>query len=234
MFKNILQFFKGKDFLNQVLEDFKAMLDDAEEMYQCVCKKLIHNEDSPGLKDKIYSIDKNINEREKDIRKRIVEHLAIQPSVNIPTSLLLMSVVKDAERLGDYSKNLYEVTTLLTNPIDPNTFKNLFGNIDNEILDFFKQTKDASVTGMALPGSVITFPATVGISSTVPDPLSVLAIVQPPQVSSHEQIDLVLLDMIMPVLGGREAFHKFREIKSNCKVLISSGFTKDQDLKGID
>ncbi|MCK4918057.1 MAG: hypothetical protein KAI91_01890 [Candidatus Omnitrophica bacterium] len=145
MFKNILEFFKGKDFLNQVLEDFKAMLDDAEEMFRSVCKKLIYNEDDPELKDKIYSIDKKINELQKDIRKRIVEHLAIQPSVNIPTSLLLMSVVKDAERLGDYSKNLYEVTTLLTNPIDPNTFKNLFGNIDNEILDFFKETKDAFI-----------------------------------------------------------------------------------------
>lgn len=145
MFKNILEFFKGKDFLNQVLEDFKAMLDDAEEMFRSVRKKLIYDEDDPGLKDKIYSIDKKINELQKDIRKRIVEHLAIQPSVNIPTSLLLMSVVKDAERLGDYSKNLYEVTTLLTNPIDPNTFKNLFGNIDNEILDFFKETKDAFI-----------------------------------------------------------------------------------------
>ncbi|MCK5493490.1 MAG: hypothetical protein KAJ14_10310, partial [Candidatus Omnitrophica bacterium] len=117
----------------------------AEEMFRSVCKKLIYNEDDPELKDKIYSIDKKINELQKDIRKRIVEHLAIQPSVNIPTSLLLMSVVKDAERLGDYSKNLYEVTTLLTNPIDPNTFKNLFGNIDNEILDFFKETKDAFI-----------------------------------------------------------------------------------------
>ena len=145
MFKNILEFFKGKDFLNQVLEDFKAMLDDAEEMFRSVCKKLIYNEDDPELKDKIYSIDKKINELQKDIRKRIVEHLAIQPSVNIPTSLLLMSVVKDAERLGDYSKNLYEVTTLLTKPINPNTFKDLFGNIDNEILDFFKETKDAFI-----------------------------------------------------------------------------------------
>ncbi len=145
MFKNILQFFKGKDFLNQVLEDFKTMLDAAEEMFKSVRKKLIYNEDEPGLKDKIYSIDKKINELEKDIRKRIVEHLAVQPSVNIPTSLLLMSVVKDAERLGDYSKNLYEVTTLLTNPINLNTYKNLFSNIDSEILGLFNQTKDAFI-----------------------------------------------------------------------------------------
>ena len=108
MFKNLLQFWKGKDFLTQVLEEFKNMLDDAEIMFSSVCKRLINNEEEPGLKDKIYDIDKKVNDLQRDIRKRVVEHLAIQPSVDVSTSLLLMSVVKDAERLGDYAKNLYQ------------------------------------------------------------------------------------------------------------------------------
>ena len=38
------------------------------------------------------------------------------------------------------------------------------------------------------------------------------------------QIDLVLLDMIMPKLGGHSAFYKIKEIDPSIKILLSSGF----------
>jgi PAS domain S-box-containing protein len=44
------------------------------------------------------------------------------------------------------------------------------------------------------------------------------------------EIDLVILDMIMPVMGGREAFGKLREIDPNIPVIISSGFSKEDDI----
>ena len=145
MFRNLLQFWKGKDFLNQVLEDFKNMLDDAQEMFASVCQRLLHNEPEVGLEDKVYDIDRRVNELERDIRKRVVEHLSIQPSVDVPTSLLLMSVVKDAERLGDYAKNLLEVTKFLAKPIDKKKYQDLFNNIEDEILELFKRTKKAFI-----------------------------------------------------------------------------------------
>ena len=145
MFKNHLHFWKGKDFLNQVLEDFKNMLDDAQEMFDSVCSKLVHHREIPNLENKIYSIDKKINELEKDIRKRVIEHLSLQPSVDIPTCLLLMSVVKDAERLGDYSKNLFEITKLLNQPLDKDNYRRLFNNLEEEILKLFKQAKKAFI-----------------------------------------------------------------------------------------
>jgi len=38
-------------------------------------------------------------------------------------------------------------------------------------------------------------------------------------------IDLILLDMVMPKMGGRDAFFKLRKINPEAKVLISSGFS---------
>lgn len=43
-------------------------------------------------------------------------------------------------------------------------------------------------------------------------------------------IDLVILDMIMPEMNGRDTFAKMREIDKNCQVIISSGFSKDESL----
>ena len=143
MFKNLIQFWKGKDFLSEVLDEFKGMLEGTEEMFDSVCKKLIHAQGEEGLKERIYSIDKKVNRLERKIRKRVVEHLSLQPSVEVPVSLLLMSVVKDAERLGDYAKNLFEVNSLLQKPIDKAKYEKLFNGIDQEILELFKKTKEA-------------------------------------------------------------------------------------------
>jgi phosphate uptake regulator len=145
MFKNLLQFWKGKDFLSQVLDEFKAMLDNAQSMFDSVCRRLIDNETENNLEDSIYNLDNKINDAERDIRKRIVEHLSMQPSVDVSTSLLLMSVVKDAERLGDYAKNLLDVTKILEKPIDKSRYKDLFNSIDQEILELFGQTKKAFI-----------------------------------------------------------------------------------------
>ncbi|MHC4437409.1 MAG: PhoU domain-containing protein [Planctomycetota bacterium] len=103
MFKNLLSFWKGKDFLVQVLEDFRIMLDDSESMFEMVC------------------------------------------SVDVNACLILMSVVKDAERLGDYSKNLYEVTELLAQPIERELFSEYFDELDKKILALFQQTKEAFI-----------------------------------------------------------------------------------------
>lgn len=145
MFKNLLHFWKGKDFLTQVIDEFGKMLNDCEEMFKKVCNRLLNNQEEPGLEDRIYEIDKRVNCLEKDIRKRIVEHLAIRPSVDVPACLLLMSVVKDAERLGDYSKNLLQITKILDQPIDKSKFSQLFEKIDEEILALFSATKEAFI-----------------------------------------------------------------------------------------
>jgi phosphate uptake regulator len=114
-------------------------------MFNAVCKKILENKEEPGLKDKIYEIDRTVNALQKDIRKRVIEHLTLQPSVDVPMSLLLMSVVKDAERLGDYAKNLFEVSALLEKPIDKEKYTELFNNIEDEISQLFEDTKKAFI-----------------------------------------------------------------------------------------
>jgi CheY-like chemotaxis protein len=46
----------------------------------------------------------------------------------------------------------------------------------------------------------------------------------------HEGIDLVLLDMIMPVMGGRQAFDLMRAHDPKVPVILFSGFVKEEDL----
>ncbi len=46
----------------------------------------------------------------------------------------------------------------------------------------------------------------------------------------HEAINLVLLDMIMPVMNGHECFMEMKKIDPDVKVIIASGFILDHNL----
>jgi len=46
----------------------------------------------------------------------------------------------------------------------------------------------------------------------------------------HAEIDLVILDMIMPEMSGRDAFERIKAIEPACKVILSSGFSRGDDL----
>ena len=48
--------------------------------------------------------------------------------------------------------------------------------------------------------------------------------------SNKNTVDLVILDMRMPYNGGR-AFDQLKQIKSDVKVLIASGYTEDQQIR---
>lgn len=46
-------------------------------------------------------------------------------------------------------------------------------------------------------------------------------------------IDLVLLDMIMPEMDGKDTFVALKKLNPNVKVIVSSGFSRDGDLTGM-
>ncbi len=50
----------------------------------------------------------------------------------------------------------------------------------------------------------------------------------------YKEIDIIIMDMIMPEMNGREAFLKMKEINKNCKVIIASSFAKKEVLDELD
>jgi len=143
MFKNLRSFWKGRHFLDEVYGEFREMLEGAERMFGMVCCALLENAHEVSLGQRIHDADRQINTLQKQMRRRIVEHLALQPTVDVSVCLILMSVVKDGERLGDYCKNLYEVVELLNEPLDRKEYSEYFGELDKDIIALFGNTRDA-------------------------------------------------------------------------------------------
>jgi CheY-like chemotaxis protein len=51
--------------------------------------------------------------------------------------------------------------------------------------------------------------------------------------TNKNKIDLVILDMIMPDMGGGEAFDRMKEMNPSVKVLLSSGYSIDGQAREI-
>ena len=49
--------------------------------------------------------------------------------------------------------------------------------------------------------------------------------------SGDDRRDLVILDLVMPQMSGQEAFEKIRAIDPNIKVLVSSGYSREEEIE---
>src|SRR5690606_33368261 len=85
------------------------MLDHAQWMFIRANDVLRGIATAEEVQESIYRRDQAINELERSIRRKILRHLIINPGDDVPACLALMSVAKDAERIGDYCKNVFEV-----------------------------------------------------------------------------------------------------------------------------
>jgi CheY-like chemotaxis protein len=47
------------------------------------------------------------------------------------------------------------------------------------------------------------------------------------------QVDLVILDMVMPEMGGRDTFLAMRRINPQVRALLSSGYSLNGEAQGI-
>jgi phosphate transport system protein len=109
MFKQLFSALKSGDAVDEAIAQLGEMLEHAEWMFLRANRVLRREVAADEVRDLIRSRDKSINDLLRSIRGLIVRHLTINPGVDAAACLALMSVAKDAERIGDYCKNLLEV-----------------------------------------------------------------------------------------------------------------------------
>lgn len=148
MFRQILQLFKGSDPLREILDMFASMLEDGRWMYERVLDIYSGRALPSETEAELFARDRQINEKERGIRRRLVEYLTIQEQPEVASCLILMSVSKDAERIGDYVKNLYDVA-VTTGPGSESQVSELAASaaqLRGRLLPLFESTRRAFMT----------------------------------------------------------------------------------------
>jgi len=118
MLRALLGILRTDDPLQAIGERFERMLALTEEMTLAAGEVAFGVDASPSRRTQLYERDVEVNQLERTIRKQVVAHLSIPGSrVDVPHCLLLMSLAKDVERVGDYAKNLSELVEIQAGPL---------------------------------------------------------------------------------------------------------------------
>ncbi len=118
MFKELIEALRRRPLLGQMWSEMEEMLGAAVEMFRPIAAALAGREEmTRTIHDRVYETDRRINHLQRKVRKQLVEHLSMAPGSDVPISLVLMSITKDAERVGDLCKNLLEVAEAMESPV---------------------------------------------------------------------------------------------------------------------
>ncbi len=91
--------------------DFVEMLRVAQQEFLLACRVALDGVSADMVREELCGYDKTVNKAERQIRKELVVHASVRGIIE-PECLVMMSIAKDAERLGDYSKNIFDMGEL--------------------------------------------------------------------------------------------------------------------------
>jgi phosphate transport system protein len=117
VFKELLRVFRGEDPARELMHDFGRMRELAIDLVKKVSQHYWNPPCSEEERRQIYEQDIEINKLERTIRKNMVTLLAGSSAMDHAHFLVLMSVAKDVERIGDYAKNLLEASAFHPKPL---------------------------------------------------------------------------------------------------------------------
>ena len=107
----VLDFFRrgGHSTIEDVEDKIVGMLVDGRHVYDAAMGAIFGGGKSKSTKREVRDTDRHINAAQQEVRKALMVHAAAHETVDLGLVLSYMSVVKDAERIGDYAKNVYDL-----------------------------------------------------------------------------------------------------------------------------
>ncbi|MBT8240156.1 MAG: hypothetical protein KJN63_02905 [Acidimicrobiia bacterium] len=108
----VMEFFRGgaDRELEQIESAIQQMLVDCRHTFDTAINALLGGTDPELVKKDIKKTDRGVNKAEREVRRELVVHTSVRgAAADIPMVLVSMSIVKDAERIGDYAKNIFDL-----------------------------------------------------------------------------------------------------------------------------
>ena len=142
MFKKLKEVLQRENLLKQSFDTLEIMLNKNRETFKIVTDFLITGKE---INKNIHKEDKKINRYEMEIRKKILEHVSIDPEQDVTFALILLGATRDVERTGDFMKNIYDISLKLESGFPENRYTKIIKKQIDIILEMFDLTHEAFV-----------------------------------------------------------------------------------------
>ena len=132
----------SESLIEEAKSDSLRMLDAGQEMFNIVLHAL-QEQSEKGVLAKVARMDKALNSLQREVRKKVFEHLVISRGRDLLTGLQLTSIVIDLERIGDYNKNMAELLEIFPREMSWDQYDKTFEKVRENTLDQFECTRMA-------------------------------------------------------------------------------------------
>jgi phosphate transport system protein len=144
MIRQIIQALRTHGVMVEVEKNIRSMVDLARGVFSASVHALL---DQQEVEFDLYARDREINLLVVEIRRKIVEHLNISACHNVGGELVLLKVINDLERVGDYSKNLLDLARMLPAPLGDDFYLQRFRERYGKVEGFFEKVLRALFDG---------------------------------------------------------------------------------------
>ena len=88
----------------------QEMLSDNDTTFQYAADALFGRVEPDDVRKPLKKSDRQVNRGERSVRRELMIHAGVASAADYPLMLVYMSIIKDIERVGDYSKNIWDLT----------------------------------------------------------------------------------------------------------------------------
>jgi len=139
MIKEILSIFKQNTLMDRAYQRSFEMLDLTHKMY-IQSKDILRNQDHAQADFDINNEDLAVNKYQREVRKDVFNHLTLTGVDQLSSGLVLVSIVIDLERIGDFTKNIVELAVNHAARLRGGKCEEDLVKIENAVEDSFKRT----------------------------------------------------------------------------------------------
>ena len=140
LFNDIIKIWKSDSLLSQAWEDSISMLN----LSHAVFLKSLDSFNSNDSKEEIRALkreDKKINDFQMTVRRKVLTHFSLETnSRQVPNGLILVDMVVDIERIGDYCKNISDLTIMNKEVINYGDLSDDLTSMELEVKSRFSST----------------------------------------------------------------------------------------------
>ncbi len=142
MYNKLKEMFKKDSLLNEAEKESLLMLDLGHEMF-LDAQECLREREIADMAHKIFEQDIEVNKYERAVRRKVFSHLAVSGNENLTAGLVLITIITDIERLGDYVKNIVELSQYYPRKFKAGKFEEDLIKIEGAIKEMFLTLKDA-------------------------------------------------------------------------------------------
>ena len=143
VFKDLVTIWNSEDSLSQAWTSSNEMLHLSHEMFTDSINALRSGEKNKVIKS-IKLRDEEINQYHRDIRKKVVTYYSVSKDVtNINSGLVLINMVVDIERVGDYTKNILDLAKYYPKKLRSEKISEDLRIIEQAVIERFQNTVKA-------------------------------------------------------------------------------------------